>query len=135
MEVIDLAVEGGFKTCDSVSKLGLGRVNLFGNLVCKRFVTVGKSLTDVGIRIVQLLKLLCDGRKVNVKCYRNRNILCRHSKAIRTTAVIGCGKAVECNRPNKIAEIGVNRNGHGITDGGSRPIDGEATAGSSSIIN
>ena len=87
-----------------------------------------------GISIVEKLKLLCDSGKVNVKCYRNRNVLRRHGKAIRTVAVICCGSAVKCNCLNKIAEIGVNRNGHGITDGGGGHIDGEATAGSSSII-
>ena len=100
-----------------------------GDLVGKIAVAVGNCTLKHGIGIVQLLKLLCDGCKVKIKCGRNRNVVGRHREAVLSVAVRGQLGAVAVNAHDVIAKLRLYRNCHGLTDGRCGEIGRERASG------
>ena len=105
-----------------------------GNLSGKIIVAACNRILKRVVGIVQLLKFLCDGRKIDIKHNRDRNRLRRHDETIGAITIVGWSNTVDCNRINEIAKIGGNRNSYEVANGGAFHINGIVTAYSASTI-
>ena len=139
-----------FKRVFQFAKLGIGRIaviEITDHILCRRngilksndligkvIVFVCHRLGKLRIGIIQLLKFLCDGRKVDVKLNRNGNILRGHSEAICIIAIVGCRNTVEGNFLDEIAKVGRNGNRYSFANGGACHISRVAAARSTSAV-